>query len=277
MQGTGDGDKSSEFRVEAKAEAGKGNGLISVIVKPDDQAVAAAHNLQGLPRGIQILDASVADLARTAAVFDGAQVGHCLTSVREGVHVSLDYFSRSAIHDHLSGINPDATRAQILNGGHVVRNKKDCPAAATEPIHGVEAFALEARVADGQNLVDYENIGIKVRGHGKPQAQAHPGRVALDRCIQELCYAGKFHHRVHLGSNLAVFHAQYGAVQINVLASGEFFVKAGAHFEKRGDAARHVNFAGSGIGDFGQHFEKRAFSGAIAPDDAHDFPGIDTK
>ena len=54
-------------------------------------------------------------------------------------------------------------------------------------------------------------------------------------------------------------------------------MKARAHFEKRSDAARHVDFTGSGIGDFGQHFEERAFPGAIAPDDAHDFTGIDTK
>src|SRR5438876_11534589 len=277
MPGTGVGDKSAEFRVEAKAEAGKGDRLISVIVKPDDQAVAAEHNVQGLPRGIQILDASVADLARTAAVFDGTQVGHCLTSVREGIHVGFDYFARSAIHDHLSGVNPNATRAQSLNGGHVVRNKKDRPAAATEPIHGVEAFALKARVADSQNLINDEDIRIEMGGHGKAQAQAHAGRVALDRCIQELCHAGKFNHRVQLGGDLAVFHAQYGAVQIDVLPAGEFLVKTGAHFEKRSDAARHVDFTGSGIGDFGQHFEKRALSGAIAPDDAHDFPGIDTK
>ena len=158
-----------------------------------------------------------------------------------------------------------------------MRNKKDCPAAATEPIHGVEAFALKARVAYSQNLINDEDIGIEMGGHGKAQAQAHAGRVALDRCIQELCHAGKFNHRVQLGGDLAVFHAQYGAVQIDVLTASEFFMKARAHFEKRSDAARHVDFTGSGIGDFGQHFEKRALSGAIAPDDAHDFPGINTK
>ena len=158
-----------------------------------------------------------------------------------------------------------------------MRNKKDRPAAATEPIHGVEAFALKARVADSQNLINDEDIRIEMGGYGKAQAQAHAGRVALDRCIQELCHAGKFHHGVQLGGDLAVFHAQYGAVQVDVLPAGEFLVKTGAHFEKRSDAARHVDFTGSGIGDFGQHFEKRALSGAIAPDDAHDLTGIDTK
>src|SRR5882672_7194405 len=277
MPGASIRNESAELGVKTEAEAGKGDRLVGMVVKTDDEAVSAADDLDRLTGRRQVLDTSVADLARTAAVFDRAQVSHTFASVRESIHVGFDYFARSAIHDHLSGVNPDAARAQIFDGGHIVRNKEDRAAATTEPIHGVEAFALEARVADGQNFINDENIRIEVRGHGKAQAQAHAGRVALDRCIQELCYAGKFHHGVHLGGDLAVFHAQYGAVQINVLAAGEFFVKAGAHFEKRGDAARNVNFTGSGVGDFGQHFEKRAFSGAIAPDDAHDFTGIDTK
>src|SRR5882724_11298562 len=86
MPGTGVSDKSAEFRVEPKAEAGKRNRLIGVIVKTDDQAVAAADNLQRLTRSIQILDSSVADLARTAPVLDGAQVSHSIASVRESIH-----------------------------------------------------------------------------------------------------------------------------------------------------------------------------------------------
>ena len=52
-------------------------------------------------------------------------------------------------------------------------------------LHLPEALALERRVADRQDLVDEQDLGLEVRGHGEGQAHVHAGGVALDRRVEE--------------------------------------------------------------------------------------------
>ena len=56
-----------------------------------------------------------------------------------------------------------------------------------------EAHALlhEARVADGQRLVDHQDVGIDVRHHGEREPHDHAGRVGLDRLLDEVADVGE--------------------------------------------------------------------------------------
>src|SRR5262249_13729486 len=63
-------------------------------------------------------------------------------------------------------------------------------------------------------------------------------------------------------------HAENGAVQEHVFATGEFRVKAGAHLEQTADPAAHLGFAGRRFRDARQDLEERALAGAVAADDA---------
>jgi hypothetical protein len=49
-----------------------------------------------------------------------------------------------------------------------------------------QALALEALVADGEDLVDEEHIGIEEGGDREAEAQEHARRVRLDRNLDEV-------------------------------------------------------------------------------------------
>src|SRR5690349_25150196 len=70
--------------------------------------------------------------------------------------------------------------------------------------------------------------------------------------------------------DLALLHAQDRSIQVNVFASGQLVMETGSDFQQRGKAAFHSDRTRSGIGDLGQDFEQRTFSGTIAPDDTDD-------
>ena len=55
----------------------------------------------------------------------------------------------------------------------------------------VEALAGEAFVADGQDLVDEEHLGVDVDRHGEAQARVHPRRVRLHRGVDEVGKLGE--------------------------------------------------------------------------------------
>ena len=62
-----------------------------------------------------------------------------------------------------------------------------------------------------------------------------------------------------------------GAVEVDVVAAGEFRVEAGAEFEQRGDAPVHRDGAGGGLQDAGHDLQQGALAGAVFADDAEGF------
>ena len=71
-----------------------------------------------------------------------------------------------------------------------------------------------------------------------------------------------------------LLHAQDGAVEIDVLAAGQFGVKAGAHLQQRTDAPLDLHLPLGGCGDAREDLEQRALARAVAPDDAHDLAAL---
>ena len=84
--------------------------------------------------------------------------------------------------DRLAG-EPDHNQAAVgqhdrpvADGAHLVgrvRDEDDRPALALEDLDPLEALALEALVADGQDLVDHEHVGIDVDSHREAEADVH--------------------------------------------------------------------------------------------------------
>ena len=62
------------------------------------------------------------------------------------------------------------------------------------------------------------------------QPHMHAAAVAFHRCVQKLLHLGKRHNLIEFLPYLRPAHAQNRAVQENIFASGQFRVKAGAHF-----------------------------------------------
>ena len=74
-------------------------------------------------------------------------------------------------------------------------------------------------------------------GDGEGEADVHARGVALDRGVEEFLDLGEGDDLVEFAADLGAGHAEDGAVQVDVLAAGQFGVKAGADFEQAGDPA----------------------------------------
>ena len=116
-------------------------------------------------------------------------------------------------------------------------DEQDRASAARDLGHLAEAFLLKLGIADRQHLVDDQNLGLQMRRDREGEPNIHAAGVALDRRIEKFLDLGKGDDLVELASDLGAAHAEDGAVEIDVLASGELGMKAGADLEQAGDAA----------------------------------------
>ena len=69
-------------------------------------------------------------------------------------------------------------------------------------LHLAEALLLELGVADGQHLVDDQDLRLEVRRDGEGQAHVHAARVALHRRVEEPLDLGEGDDLVELALDL---------------------------------------------------------------------------
>src|SRR5438067_1238481 len=97
-------------------------------------------------------------------------------------------------------------------------------------VHPAETLFLERRVADRQDLIDQQDLGLEVRRYRKGEPDIHSGAVPLDRRIQESIDLGKADNLIELCSYLISRHPENRAVQKDVLSTRQLGVKSGADF-----------------------------------------------
>ena len=88
-------------------------------------------------------------------------------------------------------VHPHRAITEPLDEPERVRHEDDRLPAALELRDLVEALVRETLVADGEHLVDEEDVGIDVHGDGEAEAHVHAGRVGLDRGVDELLEPGE--------------------------------------------------------------------------------------
>ena len=66
----------------------------------------------------------------------------------------------------------------------------------------LRALALEVLVADGEHLVDDQDVGVDVDGDGEPESDVHAGRVVLHRRVDEALEPGEVDDLVELAVEL---------------------------------------------------------------------------
>src|SRR5262249_32495603 len=140
--------------------------------------------------------------------------------------------------------------------------------------HLAQALLLKGRVPNGEDLVHDQNFRLQVRRHGEGQAGVHSARVVLNRGFQESFDLGEGDDLVEPAMDLAPFHAEDGAIQIDILPAGQLRVEAGADFQQAADAARDLDLALGRLGDAGEDLEQRALAGAVAADDTDHFATV---
>ena len=147
----------------------------------------------------------------------------------------------------------------------------DRPPFARDLAHLAERLALEGGVADREHLVDEQDLGLEVGGHGEGQAHRHAARVALDRGVEEALDLGERDDLVEPAADLRAPHAEDGAVEEDVLAPGELGMEAGPDLEQRAHAPGDVGPTRRRLGDPREDLQQRALAGAVVADQADYF------
>src|SRR6516162_10611796 len=116
-----------------------------------------------------------------------------------------------------------------------------------------------------------------MRGHRKGQSHVHTTAVTFHRCVEESFDFSERHNLVELGPNLGAGHPKDCTVQINVLASGELRMKAGADLEEAGHPPSDANPAFGWFRDPAQNLQQGGFTRAVPPDDTERVSLLDFK
>ncbi len=120
-----------------------------------------------------------------------------------------------------------------------------------------DAFFLELGIADGENLVHNEDFRVKMGGDGEGQADGHAAGITLNGGVEELLHFGESDNLVEPAVDIRLFHAEDGAVHVDVFAACEIGVEAGADFEQGPPASVDDGFARGGFGDTAEDFQER--------------------
>src|SRR6266850_603889 len=142
-------------------------------------------------------------------------------------------------------------------------------------LHLVKTFALKVDVADGEDFIHDQDLGLEVRGDREGEPDVHATRVVLHRRVGEFLDLGKGQDLVELVVELGLAHAEQGTAQIRVLSPGQLRVETSSDFEEGADATVKLRASFRGIRDPGENLEQRALARAVGPDDADYLPASD--
>ena len=120
-------------------------------------------------------------------------------------------------------------------------------AAFDELADALLALLLEEDVADGEGLVDDEDIRLDDGRDCERDASDHAAGVVLERHVHEVAKLSEVDDVVEVGVDELLGIAEKRAVEVDVLACGELDVKARAKLDKRGDVAMNGDLALAGL------------------------------
>jgi len=156
-------------------------------------------------------------------------------------------------------------------------DENHCTPGVGNIAHLAQTLALEVGIANCQNFIHHQDFRFQVGCHGESQAQVHARGVAFDRGIDELFNFRECHDLIETGFDFLFMHAKNGAVEEDVLASGQFGVKTGAYLQQRAYATAQLAIAFGWVGHAREDLEQRALAGSVAPDNAQCLPAFDLK
>ena len=116
-------------------------------------------------------------------------------------------------------------------------DEQDRAAPVLERRDDAEALALEVLVADREDLVEQEHVGLEERGDREPEPHRHAARVGADGPVDRVLDLGERDDLVEALADLGSAKALDRAVQEDVLAAREVGVKARSELEQRADPA----------------------------------------
>ena len=150
-------------------------------------------------------------------------------------------------------------------------------AALDDIVDLVLTLALEARVTDGQRLVDNEDVGVNVDVDRKAQTHFHTAGVGADRLIDIVAQLREIDDSLLDLADVGVLQAEDVAFEVNVLAAGHLGGEARGQLEQRRDLTLDLDLALAGEGNAGDHLEDGGFTRAVIADDTDTFAALDVE
>ena len=118
--------------------------------------------------------------------------------VRDHPVVGRDDVGCRAVGDDRALVEQEHSVAVFLEGAEVVAHQHDGLALAFVPAEGVEAFLLEAGIADRQDFVHHEQVGLRKDRDAERQPHLHARGEVLELLFRELLQLGEGEHLVDL-------------------------------------------------------------------------------
>ena len=130
-----------------------------------------------------------------------------------------------------------------------------------------EALALERLVADGEDLVEQQDVRVEEGGDREAEPHRHPRRVRPHGPVDRVLELRERDDLVEPLPDVGAAEALDRAVQEDVLAPGEVEVEPGAELEQRADPPLRAHASGRRLDDPGDEPQQRRLARAVAPDE----------
>jgi hypothetical protein len=200
----------------------------------------------------------------------GLRVGSCerlLFLALDVRRVSTDDALRITLAPMLAVIEPQGLVAEALHQSERVRDEENGLVPTLELGKFVEALVREALVPDGEHLINKQHVGIDVNRNSEAEPHVHPGRIGLDGRVDEVRELGEVDDFVEALLDLSAGESQHDAVDEDVLAPGNLWMKPRAEFDECRNPAVDPNGAAGRLGDARDDLEGRALAGSVPADD----------
>jgi hypothetical protein len=135
-----------------------------------------------------------------------------------------------------------------------------------------QALLLEVGIAHRQHLVDQQDVGLQKGGDGETQAHLHAQREEFDLAVDGVGEPGELDDLIESFVGDLAAHAEHGAVEEHVLASGEVGMDAAGHAEERTQAPLHLARPGRLVRDLADDLEQGGLAGAVDADEPQRSP-----
>src|SRR5262249_43776140 len=131
--------------------------------------------------------------------------------------VVADHIARRAVVGDLTRPQEDRPLTDALDGGGGMRDEHDRSAPLAELENLAEALALERLVADREDLVEEQDVGVEVGCDREAEPHVHPRRVRPNRDVEEIVELGEGDDLVDPLANVRTAEAVDRAVHVDVL------------------------------------------------------------
>ena len=166
--------------------------------------------------------------------------------------------------------------AVLLDRAHVVGDEDDRAVGVANLVEDVGALLLEGGVADREDLVDQEDLGVGLDHHREGEPDQHPRRVVLQLHVDEFLQLGELEHGLRGGpAHRAVARpiiTPFSSTFSRAVSSG---LKPTPSSMK--GARRPAIRTRPGIGrvDAGEDLQQRALARAVASDNPEELAAAD--